>query len=62
MNWDNGATIGFKGSDDFYANHDPSTSNVACLNDPTSSYSSIIYLLSNTSTEIPLPGTVSTTH
>ena len=58
MGWDNGATIGFKGSGDFFVNNDPSTSAVACLNDPKSHYSNIIYLLSNTSSEIPLPGIV----
>lgn len=56
LEWDNGVVIGFKGSGDFYANNDPSTLDVACLNSPTSVYSSIIYLLSNTSAEIPLPG------
>ena len=56
MNWDNGATIGFKGSGDFYATNDPSTSDVACLNYPASNYSNVIFLLSNISAEIPMPG------
>ena len=56
MEWDDGATIGFKGSGDFYENFDPSSSDVACLNSPESEYSNVIYLLSNESPEIPVPG------
>ena len=56
MEWDTTASIGFKGSGDFFADHDPSTAEVACLNYPKSNYSNIIYLLSSTSLEIPLPG------
>ena len=56
LEWDNGVTIGFKASGDFYANNDPSSADVACLNTPESEYSNVIYVLSETSPEIPLPG------
>ena len=56
MEWDNGATIGFKASGNFYENNFPSSAEVACLNSPESQYSNVIYLLSEESPEIPAPG------
>ena len=56
MEWDNGPTIGFTAGGVFYVNNDPSSSDVACLNSPDSEYSNLIFLLSNESPEIPLPG------
>ena len=55
MEWDNGATIGFNAGGDPYANNNPSTSAVACLNSPNSNYSNVVFLLSNENPEIPLP-------
>ena len=60
MQWDNGATIGFNADGGFFVNNDPSSSDVACLNSPKSEYSNLIFLLSNESPEIPLPGKNST--
>ena len=56
MEWDNGAIIGFNAIGGVFENHDPSSSEVACLNSPESEYSNIVYLLSNESPEIPIPG------
>ena len=55
MEWDRGANIGYNAAGESFANHDPSSSAVACLNVPVSDYSNIIYLLSNESPEIPTP-------
>ena len=55
MEWDNGAIIGYNAAGESFANHDPSTSDVACLNSPDSDYYNAIYLLSNESPEIPSP-------
>lgn len=54
--WDNGVTIGFSAAGDPYANNDPSSSEVACLNLPDSNYSNVIYLLSDDNPEVPPPG------
>ena len=56
MEWDNGAIIGYNAAGESFDNYDPSSSEVACLNAPTSDYSNVIYLLSNESPEIPVPG------
>ena len=55
MGWDNGAIIGYNAAGESFANHDPSTSDIACLNSPDSDYYNAIYLLSNESPEIPPP-------
>lgn len=52
LEWD-GAVVGFKADGDFFENVDP---DVDCLNSPKSEYSNLIFLLSNESPEIPLPG------
>ena len=51
MEWDNGATIGFNAAGNPYANHDPSSSAVACVNTPDSDWSNVVYVLSNDSPE-----------
>ena len=56
MDWDNGATIGFNAAGDPYANNDPSSNDVACVNSPDSDWNNVIYVLSNTSAEDPAPG------
>ena len=56
MEWGNSATIGYNAAGESFANHELTTSAVACLNDPTSDYSNLIYLLSDESPEVPLPG------
>ena len=55
MEWDNTATIGFNAGGEFYANHDPSSSAVACLNIPVSEWSNVIYRLSASNPESPSP-------
>lgn len=55
MEWDNGVTIGFNGGSSFYENHNPSSSDVACLNRPDSNWTNVIYLLSNDSPELSPP-------
>ena len=55
MEWDNGATIGFSAGSNFYANHDPSSSDVACLNRPDSDWSNVVYRLSSDSPELSPP-------
>lgn len=54
--WDDGVTIGFNGGgSSFYENHNPSSSDVACLNLPDSEWSNVVHLLSSDSPEIPPP-------
>lgn len=59
LEWDNDATIGFNAAGDPYANNDPSSSDVACLNVQYSSWSNVEYLLSDESPETPVPRTSS---
>lgn len=60
MNWDNGATIGYNAGGDPYANNDPSSSDVACVNNPDSDWSNVIYQLSEDTPEDPPAGTLVT--
>ena len=63
MEWDNGATIGFSAAGNPYANHDPSSNAVACVNTPESYWSNVVYLLSSASPEYPAPReSLSATH
>ena len=55
MEWSGSATIGFTAGSSYYDNHDPSTSDVACLNSPDSNWTNIVYLLSSDSSEAPIP-------
>ena len=55
MEWDNGATIGFNSAEGRYANNDPSSSNVSCVNSPDSQWSNVIFRLSDDSPEYPSP-------
>lgn len=55
MGWDNGATIGFNAAGEIFANHNPSSSAVACLNSPDSDWSNVIFRLSTNSSEAPSP-------
>lgn len=55
MEWDNGATIGFNAAGEIFANHDPSTAAVACLNSPHSLWSNVIFGLSTNNSESPSP-------
>ena len=55
MGWDNGATIGFNAASETFANHNPSTSAVACLNEQDSDWSNVLYRLSNVTDELPPP-------
>ena len=43
MGWDNGANIGFTANGNPYADHDPSSSAIACINSPSSDWSNVIY-------------------
>lgn len=56
MEWDNGATIGFSAAGNPYENYDPSSSDVACLNSPESDITNVVFLLSESSPELELPG------
>ena len=56
MEWDRGATIGFNAASGRYANNDPSSSDVACVNSPESELSNVIYRLSDDDPEYPSPG------
>ena len=51
MEWDNNANIGYSASGDPYDNHDPSSSDVACVNSPDSDWSNVYYLLSDVTPE-----------
>lgn len=55
MEWGSGPTIGYNAAGESFANHDPSSPAVACLNSPDSDYYNVIYLLSNASPEFALP-------
>lgn len=55
MEWGSGPVIGYNAAGGSFANHDPSSSAVACLNSPDSDYYNVIYLLSDESPEFELP-------
>ena len=55
MEWDNTATIGFSAAGNPFANNDPSSSDVACLNKAYTDWSNVIYRLSIENPEIPIP-------
>ena len=55
LEWGNGATIGFNAPGENFDNHDPSYPDIACLNQPISDWSNVVYLLSNDSTEFEIP-------
>ena len=55
MEWDNGATIGFNAAGNPYANNDPSSRAIACVNTPESDWSNVVYVLSNANPEDPAP-------
>ena len=57
MEWDNTATIGYSAGGDPYNNHDPSTNDIACVNDPNSDWSNVIYQISDANPEDPAAGT-----
>ena len=56
MGWDNGATIGYSAGGDPYDNHDPSSSDIACVNSPDSDWSNVVYQISSATPEDPPPG------
>ena len=51
--WGSSVTIGFSAAGEPYANHDPSSSDIASLNTPDSN---VIYRLSDMNPEVSLPG------
>ena len=55
MEWDNGVTIGYSAAGDPYENHDPSSSDVACVNSPNSDWNNVLYLISGESPEEAIP-------
>lgn len=55
MEWDNGATIGFNAAGEIFANHNPSTADIACLNSPDTDWSNVVFLLSTNTSEPPPP-------
>ena len=60
MNWDDGATIGYSAFGDPYDNHDPSSSDVACVNTPDSEWNNVVYKLSESGPEDPPAGIIPT--
>lgn len=62
MEWSGSPTVGFGGGSTFYENHDPSSSDVACLNLPESNWTNVVYLLSSESPEYSLPGNLIVNH
>ena len=56
IEWGSSVTIGFSAAGDPYSNHDPSSSDIACLNTPDSNITNVIYLLSDENPEILPPG------
>ena len=56
MDWGNGVTIGFNAGDDPYANADPSSKEIACVNSPDSDWNNVVYVISNDNPEDPPPG------
>ena len=46
LGWDNGVTIGYNAAGDPYDNYDPSSSDIACENDPGSVWNNVLYILS----------------
>ena len=45
LQWDNFATIGYNAGPEHYDNHDPSSSDVACVNHPANNFSNVFYTL-----------------
>ena len=45
MEWDNGATIGYTASTEHYDNHNPSSSDIACVNIPSDNVTNVFYTL-----------------
>ena len=62
MEWDNGATIGFSAAGDPYANNDPSSSEIACLNTPLSNWTNVIFRLSDSNPELEPPSKLECHH
>lgn len=62
MEWDNGVTIGFNAAGGRYANNNPSSSDIACVNSPDSQWSNVIFRLSDDSPEYPPPGKYTSCH
>ena len=58
MDWDDTATIGYSAGGDPYDNHDPSSSDIACINSPDSDWSNVLYQISDASPQDPPAGTV----
>ena len=58
MEWGIDSTIGFNAGSEKFANFTSvnRASDIDCFNIPDSEYTNIIYLLSNESPEIPVPG------
>ena len=56
MEWDNNANIGYSAGGDPYDNHDPSSSDVACVNSPDSDWSNAVYQISSSTPEDPPAG------
>ena len=54
LEWDNGVTIGYNAAGDPYDNHDPSSSDVACENDPGSDWNNVVYVLSENDPDLTI--------
>ena len=53
-------TIGYNAAGGSFSNFETSSVQVACLNQPLSDWSNVVYRLSTASAEIPLPGIIHT--
>ena len=51
MDWDDTATIGYSAGSDPFFNHDPSSSDIACVNSPNSDWSNVLYQISDADSE-----------
>ena len=54
LEWDNGVSIGYNAAGDAYDNYDPSSSDIACENDPGSDWNNVLYLLSENDPQLTI--------
>ena len=55
MEWGSNPTIGFSAAGNPFINHETSSSDIACVNNPESDWSNVVYLLSENNPEDPPP-------
>ena len=62
LEWDNGVTIGYNAAGDPYDNYDPSSSDIACENDPNSDWNNVVYVLSENDPDVTIGETLSVSY